>query len=410
MGGGIIGAMYDVVVVGAGPVGSYTASELSRRGYNVAVLEQSADAGVKVCCTGIISTDCYDTFGLQAPVLREARSAKFFAPSGEHIRLQRRATQAYIVDRAALDRSLKERAMRNGARYIFSCRAVEVQRGPDAVTVQAEHKAEPGSVEAGEEGTPKPFQAKALVLACGSHSALVERAGLGRLPARAIGAQAEVKVRGVDELEVYLDRELSSGFFAWLVPTEGERGLAGVLVQQEPQTALERLLEQLKTRGRITSDSGRWTYGTLPLGTPERTATDRVLTVGDAAGQGKPTTGGGIYYGLLCADMAVAAMEEAFAATDFSARQLSRYERSWRNRLGHELGAGYRARRIYSQLDNRQIDSLFERVRGDGLIRVVEESQDFSFDWHAGLVPKLMGHLVRVAPSALARAAVHRGN
>ena len=47
--------MYDVIVIGGGPVGSYTAYKLAGMGYDVVVLEQKEGIGENVCCTGIIS-------------------------------------------------------------------------------------------------------------------------------------------------------------------------------------------------------------------------------------------------------------------------------------------------------------------------------------------------------------------
>ena len=66
--------------------------------------------------------------------------------------------------------------------------------------------------------------------------------------------------------------------------------------------------------------------------------------VGDAAGQVKPTTGGGIYYGLLCADIAANNLHRALDADDLSARNLANYEREWKKKLGRELKIGYYAR------------------------------------------------------------------
>jgi len=115
----IIFAMYDVIVVGAGPIGSYLASRLTELGYQVIVLEQKKGVGENVCCTGIISVECFSTFNLEAAIFRKANSAKFFAPSGQFIRLERGTPQAYIIDRASLDKSLKQRAQRYGANSFF---------------------------------------------------------------------------------------------------------------------------------------------------------------------------------------------------------------------------------------------------------------------------------------------------
>ena len=95
---------YDVIIVGGGPVGSYVAYQLAGRGYNVAVVEQKAALGDKICCAGIISPRCVDSFALgEDIILRRVNSAKLFSPSGGSINLWRQETQACIVDRPAFN-------------------------------------------------------------------------------------------------------------------------------------------------------------------------------------------------------------------------------------------------------------------------------------------------------------------
>ena len=46
--------MYDTIIVGADPTGSYVAGELASRGHKVLVLEQNEKVGKATCCTGIV--------------------------------------------------------------------------------------------------------------------------------------------------------------------------------------------------------------------------------------------------------------------------------------------------------------------------------------------------------------------
>jgi flavin-dependent dehydrogenase len=119
-----------------------------------------------------------------------------------------------------------------------------------------------------------------------------------------------------------------------------------------------------------------------------------VLLVGDAAGQVKPTSGGGIYYGLLCADIAADTLHQALAEDDLSARRLAGYEQRWRKRLGWELRVGYWARRLFERLSNRQLDRLFEVVKDNGIDEALLRAGDLSFDWHGRAILRLIGHAV----------------
>ena len=58
----------------------------------------------------------------------------------------------------------------------------------------------------------------------------------------------------------------------------------------------------------------------VPVDTIDKTYLERLLVVGDSAGQVKPITGGGIFYGLLCAKVASDTIVSAFKKGDFSQR------------------------------------------------------------------------------------------
>ena len=80
--------MYDVVVIGAGPIGSFVAYKLAGRGHRVAVLEQKEKLGEPVCCTGIIGQECAGSFVTEDNViLRRINSARLYPPSGRWLRL-----------------------------------------------------------------------------------------------------------------------------------------------------------------------------------------------------------------------------------------------------------------------------------------------------------------------------------
>ena len=123
-----------------------------------------------------------------------------------------------------------------------------------------------------------------------------------------------------------------------------------------------------------------------------RTYGERVMVVGDAAGQVKPTTGGGIYYGLLCADVAANTLHQALESNDLSARSLADYERKWRRKLGRELKIGYWARKSYERLSDQQIDRLFDIIKSNGIDEALLKADDLSFDWHSEAVLRLIGH------------------
>jgi digeranylgeranylglycerophospholipid reductase len=128
----------------------------------------------------------------------------------------------------------------------------------------------------------------------------------------------------------------------------------------------------------------------LPLGPIRKTYGDRVLAVGDAAGLVKPTTGGGIYYGMLSGALAGGVLVGALRRNRLADADLRHYETRWRRRLGHEIRVGLAFRRIAARLSDESIDSLIELARVNGVVPLLEEKA--SFNWHRKAAIALLAH------------------
>jgi len=380
---------YDGIIIGSGPSGSQVAYRLASRGYHVAVLEQKPEAGGKLCCTGIIGVECANVFSIDPTViLRQVSSARISAPSGTEIRVARDEPQAVVLDRTAFDRHLARRAQETGADFFFHSAVADIQIEREKVSIRT---------------TGQTFEAKVAVIAPGFNPRLVEKLGMGTWADFVAGAQAEVSTNEMDEIEVYLGREIAPGFFAWLVPTAPGRARVGLLTRQSPGTYLKKLLASLKARGKIDAAADvELHHGGIPLKPAPRTYGERVIIVGDAAGQVKPTTGGGIYYGMLGADFAAETIHRAFQSGDFSAEGLAGYERAWQKKMGQELRTGYQARKLFERLSDEWINHIFSYVKRRGIMERLAQMNDLSFDWHGEALLALlrsigMGGVISIA-------------
>jgi len=374
--------LYDVIVIGGGPVGSYAAYKLAGAGYGVVVLEQKQKLGDQICCAGIISRECASSFAIDDNViLRQANSAKLFSPSGKLLRLWRQETQAYIIDRTIFNEVMASRAQSNGAKYILNSLVNNIETGKDMVSVEAVCN-----------GERLNLTARAVIIATGFGSRFIEGLGLVKIGDFVTGAQTEVETEGIDEIEVYFGHEIAPGFFAWLVPISPNRALVGLLSRHSPGLYLRKLMSSLLVQGKIVSAKDELSYGGIPLKPLSKTYSNRLLVVGDAAGQVKPTTGGGIFYGLLCADIAANTLHSALEKDDLSAKRLANYQRQWKKKLGEEVRIDYWARKFYEHLSDRQIDKVFDIIKSNGIDEVLLKAQDLSFDWHGEVVLRLLAH------------------
>jgi len=378
------GQFYDVIVVGAGPAGSYVAYKLASSGYNVVVLEQKKAVGIDVCCTGIVSAECFNSFGINPEVvLNKVSSAKFFSPSGKCLRLQDDRVQAYLVDRTSFDQAIARKAQTMGANYLFLSRVTDIVIERDKVLVKVLHH-----------GLREKLTARAVILANGFNPILPQKLNLGKIKHFIIGAQAEVEADGVNEVEIYFNQRIAPGFFAWLVPTSANKALVGLLSMSHAKIQLQKFLLSPFCQHRIVRQESKIKQKAMPLGTLPYSYGNRMLVIGDAAGQVKPTTGGGIYFGHLGAKIAAEVLSEALSNDDLSAARLSCYQRQWKAKMGKEISLGYWTRRAYFKLSDRQVDRIFSMFDSGGIARSLLDSPNLSFDWHSRLILASLRHVL----------------
>ncbi|MEE8466301.1 MAG: NAD(P)/FAD-dependent oxidoreductase, partial [Dehalococcoidia bacterium] len=219
--------MEDVIVVGAGPAGNNAALCLASRGYGVTVIDSRENIGDKLC-TGLVGEECFRRYPIDpALVYREISAARVVAPSSEELIFETPRSVARVVDRVGYVASFANRAREAGAEYLLGRRVLRVEQCKDRVSVVTDD----GSLEA-----------RALVLAAGFGTQLNRQLGMGEASDYVVGIQAVVETCGLDEVQVYLGRNVAPGFFAWLVPTEPGYALAGLLVRKNAQEQFARFI------------------------------------------------------------------------------------------------------------------------------------------------------------------------
>jgi len=367
---------YEVIIIGAGPAGSYAACELASAGHSVAVLDNKSAAGLNICCTGIISAECFNAFGISSEViLRRVNSASFFLPSGKSTRLSSENVDVCIVDRSCFDRAISDKAQTNGATYYFSTDCTDINIEDDKAIVETSCN-----------NNKQIFCARAVILATGQDLRLHHKLGLGKFRHFAVGAQTEVYTDTIDEVEVYFSQQLAPKFFAWLVPTSPGKALAGLISSSHAKLHLENFLQSSLCKGRLTRSNIKVRQKLIPLCALPHSAGERILVIGDAAGQIKPTTGGGIYLGNLGAQIAINLLKKALNRDNLSANYLGCYQKQWKAIMGKEISIGYWLRRIYGKLSDQQIEKLFNTITSGDMATMLLNSPDFSFDWHSKLL------------------------
>ena len=383
---------YDVAVVGAGPAGSRTARLLAERGYQVVLLERDPQVGRPVHCTGIVSRECLERYNLPTSlVLHSANSFVLHSPKGRRAGVKRRMVQAYILDRVALDQHLAAEAQSAGVDLLTGMNVRSVVWRGDGVELTASAAHGPARV-----------TARVAVVATGFGAPLARAAGFDRVREVISGCQAVVTARAVDRVEVFTGSSVGHGGYGWLVPWRPGLALAGVLTRKHAVHYMADHIRRLQEGGWIGEAHRTFRCRPIPLRMPERSVADGILGVGDVVSQVKPTTGGGIYFAILGADVADQAIHEALTHGDVSESALRSYEARWRELMGPEIRRGYLLRRICEQLPEGIVEHLHRLLRNPVLRRMITAAAP-SFDWHSGPLSTVLERFQRQVEPGVGR-------
>jgi flavin-dependent dehydrogenase len=157
-----------------------------------------------------------------------------------------------------------------------------------------------------------------------------------------------------DLVEVFFDNSMLPGFFGWIVPVDERTARVGLGVNNPSQLTKSRhdffLKKELVPYS--SGDTIRDFNASIPARVRTATQKGNVILIGDAAGQTKSTTGGGLVFGSLCAKEA----GESIAGYISDGKELD-YERRWRSKYGFPLSMHRNLRRIVDKVDNSVIDA-----------------------------------------------------
>ncbi len=325
---------FDLHVIGAGPVGSISAlAAIRNHNLKVLVSEEHKIAGVPVNCSGLFSIDGLEGLrefvDYKKTIINKMHGATIdFA--GVKLNIDAKKDVAYVCNRAKFDAILAENAEAEGAKIVYGKR-----------------------VENGD------FQSNNIIGADGPNSFVASYFGFPRIYKFVSTLQGNVKycAENPHAVELFFSNSAFPGFFGWIIPhneEESEFG-CGVVLPNNVSDAFARLLKIKKIR-KIPKISS----AVIPIEARSKTAlatnSKNILLVGDAAGQTKPTTGGGVIFGGNCAKLAGKYYNDPL-----------NYELSWRFMIGPDIFAQSLIHNQLASKNDQEMQKIGEKLKAAGI-------------------------------------------
>jgi digeranylgeranylglycerophospholipid reductase len=372
----------DVIVVGGGPCGSFSALNLAKQGVNVNVFEEHAEIGVPSHCPGHISIKGLKRLGLfplPAGIVENVFYGVVFHSSlGREIRIYFPSPLTCVVNRILFDKHIAKQAEKAGAHYSLSSRveSLNFESGfVKGVAIKRKDKI-------------IKFPAKIVVDAEGVSSRLLKQTGLSSLNRAKLVNGVEAEVENVKDMEsgmveVFLGKDYAPKFYAWLIPLGGAKAKIGLGASSgNPKQLLQLFMHKHPSAARKLQTAKILQIAFHPItlgGQILKTCSNGFLAVGDVASQVKPTTGGGVILGLTCARLAAETANYALRRNNFSSHFLTRYRKQCTKALGFDVNVMLMIRKLLDNLSDKQVDDALGFCSKFKLERVLERIYNIDF-------------------------------
>lgn len=369
--------IYDIAVIGAGPSGNFAARELSSYGFKVVVFEEHLEIGLPLHCTGIVSEEVFGKFNIpRQSVLRGLKNFTVYSPVGEKFVFPEYIS-ALVVDRSLFDKTIAEQAEDNGTKFYLNSKVASVKQNDDNVEIEVKS-----------DGNVNLFHSKIAILATGAVSNLPKKSGMGLPRVFYQSIQQDAIFNNLDGAELYVGHHIAPGSFAYIVTTNGNFGKIGLISSIESKEYFDEFLKIERLKQKINLLVGKPKLRRIPMGISDKTTNQRIVSVGDSAGQAKTLTGGGVFYGLTCADILCKIIKGSYKKDNFVISDIAKYDKIWKEEIVSEIMTGLLVRNFFEQVDNIYLDRLIKLANKQKIKDIF--SNLGNFDRHRKLIISLV--------------------
>ena len=351
----------------------------------VSVVEEHATVGRPLQCAGLVSPQTIDGVTKDS-VLRVIKDFILHSPGGERIELHARDPKGVVIDRRLFDAALAGRALDLGAQFRLNSRISRIKASGEAVTLSC--KSDRRSIEV-----------KSLLVVGADGPKSIVRSHVTKKPFDIMyrGAQIEGSDRSNDDdvVEMWIGNKIAPGFFAWKIPAGGSVRIGLCTSSDDPPVSLLKTFVKRNFPNLKVADKQS---GLIPVGQIGKLVAGRLALIGDAGGQTKPITGGGVFLGKRASEL----LAEAVIVRGACSEALSAYEKLYCDEFSTEISRAWLVRKVINRLSDRKLDKAVRILADEKIVRIFEEAGDI--DNPAGIssaILKKMPKLLQFAPTLL---------
>ncbi|MDL2271097.1 NAD(P)/FAD-dependent oxidoreductase [Methanobrevibacter sp. OttesenSCG-928-I08] len=383
---------YDVVIVGAGPIGSNLAYLLSKNNLSICLIDKKKEIGIPLQCAGIVSKDILNYIDIPNDLIINKAKGAFLHTKNNILQVNKEESTALIIDRVLFDKYLFKKAIGEGVEFIQN----------KVINIDSEK----GIVKCANGDT---ISSKIIVGADGVNSIVSKEINNDLNKVNASQFLVKIDDNGVNDfrnskkninefVDVYVDSRIFPGFL-WCIPTENNLYRVGLFSDEDYKSQNLILNEFLEENFTVNSYEIIEKYkGAIPkCNFKNKLYENRVLLIGDAAAQVKPTTGGGLVLGFNISKYASKIITNSIINDDISL--IKNYADEFKNKFFNELTSQYKLQKTLKILSNDDLDYLFKKLKENDAEELISKYGDI--DKQSILIKEFFkrGLIFKVIPS-----------
>ncbi len=349
--------LYDIAIVGGGPAGLSAAFGAAKAGGRVILLEKDDGIGQNVRTSGVTWIDEIEKLGVGNDLYNPLRNFSFISDTNS-VTIEGVEPRACVLDVRSTYQHLAMLAADAGAEIMVSSKVTNASIPPGRKTCRLRSNTPIGEIE---------LECRAIVDASGFNSCIARSMGLVKKWRRyGMGAEYECYCENLD-LDTWVlmvGSKYSDAGYAWVFPVSKRRARIGVGVgRPESRSDPVRKLDQiLMSRPHPLNQFGKIQpielhRGFIPNEGPRVPFVyDRLVLVGDSAGQSNPLVLEGIRYaieyGRIAGKIAV-----KYVSQNCNKDILVSYERIWKQKNQASMASAQRIQSRWIGLSDEQWNS-----------------------------------------------------